>query len=232
MLRLQKVCKSYRLGKEEIPVLRDVDVEVERGAYLAIMGPSGSGKSTLLHILGCLDAPTSGSYWLNGRAVHEADAAELARIRNQSIGFVFQNFNLLPRLNLAQNVELPLIYAGIAGAERKRLVQAMMERLGIWERRKHKPHEVSGGQKQRAAIARALVKTPDFILADEPTGNLDSDTTREILKLFSALHAEGHSIILITHEAEVAHAAGSMRILRDGRLLGAVEGVVEGAVEK
>ncbi|MEO7427292.1 MAG: ABC transporter ATP-binding protein [Fibrobacteria bacterium] len=221
LLRLEKVCKGYRLGKEDIPVLRDIDLEVERGAYLAIMGPSGSGKSTLLHILGCLDAPTSGRYWLNGQAVHEADATALAWLRNRSIGFVFQNFNLLPRLNLAQNVELPLIYSGVPASERKRLVQAMLERLGIWERRKHRPHEVSGGQKQRAAIARALVKKPDFILADEPTGNLDSDTTREILKLFSALNGEGHSIILITHEADVAQAAGSMRILRDGRLSGA-----------
>jgi putative ABC transport system ATP-binding protein len=152
-------------------------------------------------------------------AVHEADATTLAHIRNQSIGFVFQNFNLLPRLNLAQNVELPLIYAGLPSRERQEKVRVIMERLGIWERRKHKPHEVSGGQKQRAAIARALVKKPDFILADEPTGNLDSDTTREILKILAALHAEGNSIVMITHEHDVALAAGQMRVLRDGRLV-------------
>jgi putative ABC transport system ATP-binding protein len=219
LIRLEKLGKSYQLGKENIPVLRDIDLLVERGAYLAIMGPSGSGKSTLLHILGCLDTPTSGRYWLNGQAVHASSASELARIRNQSIGFVFQNFNLLPRLNLAQNVELPLIYSGVTGAIRQKRVQAILERLGIWERRKHKPHEVSGGQKQRAAIARALVKNPDFILADEPTGNLDSDTTGEILKLFADLHSEGNSIVLITHEADVANAAVEMRVLRDGRLL-------------
>jgi putative ABC transport system ATP-binding protein len=219
LIRLEKLGKSYQLGKENIPVLRDIDLVVERGAYLAIMGPSGSGKSTLLHILGCLDTPTSGRYWLNGQSVHESSATALARIRNQSIGFVFQNFNLLPRLNLAQNVELPLIYSGVTGAIRQKRVQAILERLGIWERRKHKPHEVSGGQKQRAAIARALVKNPDFILADEPTGNLDSDTTGEILKLFADLHREGNSIVLITHEADVANAAMEMRVLRDGRLL-------------
>jgi putative ABC transport system ATP-binding protein len=218
LIRLKALCKAYRLGKETIPVLRDIDLDVSRGSYLAIMGPSGSGKSTLLHILGCLDIPTSGHFWLNGLAVETADATTLAQVRNRSIGFVFQNFNLLPRLTLAQNVELPLIYAGVGGKERDAQVRAIMERLGIWERRKHKPHEVSGGQKQRAAIARALVKKPDFILADEPTGNLDSDTTHEILKLFAALHAEGNSIVLITHEKEVAMAAQSMRILRDGRL--------------
>ncbi len=218
LIRLQKLCKAYQLGKETIPVLRDIDLEVARGSYLAIMGPSGSGKSTLLHILGCLDTPTSGHYWLNGLEVQSANATTLAHIRNRSIGFVFQNFNLLPRLTLAQNVELPLIYSGISGKQRADSVRSIMERLGIWERRKHKPHEVSGGQKQRAAIARALVKSPDFILADEPTGNLDSDTTREILKLFATLHAEGNSIMLITHEKEVAMAAQSMRVLRDGRL--------------
>jgi len=221
LIRLEDLGKSYRLAKEEIPVLKHIALEVDKGAYLAIMGPSGSGKSTLLHILGCLDKPSSGRYWLNGRAVHEADATTLARIRNESIGFVFQNFNLLPRLNIAQNVELPLIYAGVPGKIRQEKVRNILERLGIWERRKHKPHEISGGQKQRVAIARALVKNPDFILADEPTGNLDSDTTQEILKLFAALHAEGNSIVMITHEREVAGAAQSMRVLRDGHLLAA-----------
>jgi putative ABC transport system ATP-binding protein len=219
LIRLEKLSKAYKLGKESIPVLKGIDLEVPHGSYLSIMGPSGSGKSTLLQILGCLDTASEGHYWLDGLAVHSADATTLAHIRNRSIGFVFQNFNLLPRLNLAQNVELPLIYAGMASRERQEKVRSIMERLGIWERRKHKPHEVSGGQKQRAAIARALVKGPDFILADEPTGNLDSDTTREILKLFAALHAEGNSILMITHENDVAKAAQQMRVLRDGQLV-------------
>ncbi len=219
LLRLEGLCKDYRLGRESLRVLHGIDMRVAAGEYVAITGPSGSGKSTLLHILGCLDSPSEGRYFLDGQAVHGRDLDGMAGIRNRSIGFVFQNFNLLPRLTLAQNVELPLLYAGWPKARRREAVAAMLDKLGIGNRARHRPHEISGGQRQRAAIARALVKHPAFVLADEPTGNLDSDTTREILDLFDALHAEGITLLVITHEAEVAVRAGRRLHLRDGRFL-------------
>lgn len=218
LIRIRKLCKSYRLKEHSIPVLRDIDMEIEPGRYVTIMGPSGSGKSTLLNILGCLDSPTSGEYHLAGEPVHGRNMDELAEVRNSSIGFVFQNFNLLPRLTLEQNVELPLIYASVPKSRRREMVREMLARLGLWERREHRPHEVSGGQKQRAAIARALVKRPRFILADEPTGNLDSETSKEILGLFDQLHAEGNSLVVITHDPYVASRAQATLHIRDGTL--------------
>jgi putative ABC transport system ATP-binding protein len=200
-------------------------MQIEAGEYIAITGPSGSGKSTLLHILGCLDSPTEGQYFLDGQAVHGRDLDGLAGIRNRSIGFVFQNFNLLPRLTLSQNVELPLLYAGWAKPQRRDAVATILQKLGIENRARHRPHEISGGQRQRAAIARALVKKPAFVLADEPTGNLDSDTTREILDIFDGLHREGITLLVITHEAEVASRATRRLLLRDGRFVDSPDSV-------
>lgn len=218
LLDIRNLTKSYRLQKEIIPVLRDVNLTVQKGSYVSIMGPSGSGKSTLLNILGCLDSPTTGEYYLRGKPVHDCDLNQLAEVRNRSIGFIFQSFNLLPRLTLEQNVELPLIYASIPKSRRRTLVKEMLGRLGLWERRGHRPHEISGGQKQRTAIARALVKSPDFILADEPTGNLDSETTLEILALFKTLHAEGNTIVLITHDHAVSAQTERVYSIKDGML--------------
>lgn len=218
VLETRALRKSYHLGKEEVPVLHGIDFRLVRGEYGAIMGPSGSGKSTLLNILGCLDKATSGQYLVEGREVAGLSENELADLRARSIGFVFQSFNLLPRLTLWQNVELPLQYLGVPRAERRSRVDQTMARLGLAERGRHLPLEVSGGQRQRAAIARALVKQPAILLADEPTGNLDSTTTSEVLKLFSELHAEGNTILMITHEREVAdHARRRWHIL-DGRM--------------
>lgn len=218
LIRIRRLSKSYSLRNETVPVLRDINLDIAKGRYTAIMGPSGSGKSTLLNILGCLDSPTSGEYFLAEHAVHGRPLNELAEMRNRFIGFIFQNFNLLPRLNLEQNVELPLIYASVPKPERRRLVQEMLERLGLWERRKHLPHETSGGQKQRVAIARALVKRPDFILADEPTGNLDSESTANILALFAQLHREGNTLVVITHDPGVAAQAQETFAIKDGAL--------------
>lgn len=218
ILQTTNLCKSYYLGKETLQVLFDVNLTVHMGDFVAIMGPSGSGKSTLLNILGCLDTPTSGDYFLNTKSIKGLSQSRLADIRNHDIGFVFQNFNLLPKLNLTANVELPLIYGNVPGEKRKQLVESTLKQLGLWERRNHRPNEISGGQKQRTALARALVKKPSIILADEPTGNLDSTTTQEILNLLHQLHEQGNTILVITHELEVARRAGKIYHLRDGVL--------------
>jgi putative ABC transport system ATP-binding protein len=218
ILRTTNLCKSYYLGKETLQVLFDVNLEIEKGEFVAIMGPSGSGKSTLLNILGCLDTPTTGDYYLNGKSVKGLSQARLADIRNHDIGFVFQNFNLLPKLNLAANVELPMVYGNVPKEKRRQLVELTLRQLGLWERRYHRPNEISGGQKQRTALARALVKQPSIILADEPTGNLDSTTTGEILNLLVQLHEQGNTILVITHEKEVALRAGKVYRLLDGVL--------------
>ncbi|KMQ52108.1 macrolide transporter ATP-binding /permease protein [Chitinispirillum alkaliphilum] len=212
--------KSYRLGKQEVPVLKNVNFKVNQGDYVAIMGHSGAGKSTLLNILGCLDIPSSGEYRITGTEISTLSQNQLAEIRSTEIGFVFQNFNLLPKLNLYLNVELPLIYGNVNASERKPRIERVLKMLDIWDRRHHKPNELSGGQKQRAAIARALVKKPSIILADEPTGNLDSHTTGEILNVFSTLHSEGNTILVITHEDEVAAKAQRTIRLDDGRIVG------------
>lgn len=218
ILETVDLSKAYQLGDEEIPVLHDVNMQIRHGDFTAIMGPSGSGKSTLLNILGCLDTPTGGQYLLDGKPVDSLSAGELAEVRNHQIGFVFQNFNLLPKLSVRENVELPLIYGNVPKKIRREMVASTLEKLGIYERRFHRPNEISGGQKQRVAIARALVKNPSVILADEPTGNLDSTTTREIMALIASLHEEGHTILLITHEPDVAEEAGRTLLLRDGRI--------------
>ena len=216
VVQTRKLCKSYFLGKEEVPVLHGIDFALPKGQYGAIMGPSGSGKSTLLNILGCLDRPTSGSCEISGRDTARMSENQLADLRCQEIGFVFQAFNLLPRLTLEQNIELPLQYLGLSKKERRTRTREAMERLGLGERGRHLPNEVSGGQKQRAAIARALVKKPALLLADEPTGNLDSTTTAEVLEIFAELHNEGNTILVITHESEVASRAGMEWHIRDG----------------
>jgi putative ABC transport system ATP-binding protein len=219
VIETRTVVKSYRIGTTDVPVLRDISFQVAPGEYVAIMGQSGAGKSTLLNILGCLDVPSGGEYLFRGHPLAELRESQLCMVRNHEIGFVFQNFNLLPKLSVEANVELPLVYLNVRRRERRRMVQAILERLGIWERRHHLPSEISGGQKQRAAIARALVKRPALILADEPTGNLDSTTALEILELFDEMHEEGNTIVLITHEREVAlRAQRTIRIV-DGRIL-------------
>jgi putative ABC transport system ATP-binding protein len=210
--------KTYEMGAEQLHALRGVDLQIRKGEYVAIMGPSGSGKSTLMNLIGCLDTPTKGSYWLAGRLVSQLDDDELAYIRNREIGFVFQTFNLLPRATALHNVELPMIYNGTPSVERQERAKKALQQVDLAERMMHKPNELSGGQRQRVAIARALVNNPSILLADEPTGNLDSATGEEIMALFARLHQGGNTIILVTHEADIAaHAHRSIR-LRDGKI--------------
>lgn len=210
--------RRYAMGGEVIYALRGVDISIERGEYVAIMGPSGSGKSTLMNLIGLLDTPDDGEYWLNGKLVSELSDRELARIRNKEVGFVFQTFNLLPRTNALHNVETPLIYGGIRRHERLQRAEAALERVGLGDRMSHRPSEMSGGQRQRVAVARALVTDPSILLADEPTGNLDSVTSVDIMALFDDLHSAGHTIILVTHEPEVAEHARRKIVLRDGSI--------------
>jgi len=210
--------KTYIMGTEEIHALRGVSVQIERGEYVAIMGPSGSGKSTLMNLIGCLDTPSKGSYLLNGKQVGQMNDNELARIRNEEIGFVFQTFNLLPRATALHNVELPLVYAGIAAKDRQDRAKQALTKVELAERMTHRPNELSGGQRQRVAIARALVNNPSILLADEPTGNLDSKTGAEIMGLFERLHKAGNTIVLVTHEADVAAFAYRTIQIRDGQV--------------
>jgi putative ABC transport system ATP-binding protein len=210
--------KTYIMGSEEIHALRAVSIEIQRGEYVAIMGPSGSGKSTLMNLIGCLDTPSKGSYLLNGKQVGQMNDNELARIRNEEIGFVFQTFNLLPRASALQNVELPLVYAGVSGSERGKRARGALDMVELTSRMSHRPNELSGGQRQRVAIARALVNNPSILLADEPTGNLDSKTGLEIMTLFARLHQAGNTIILVTHEADIAAYAHRTIHLRDGEV--------------
>ncbi len=218
LLRMEDVSKTYDTGVITVEALRGIDLEVYPGDYVAIMGPSGSGKSTLMHIIGCLDVPSAGSYSLGGEDVAEMDERHLAAIRNRQIGFVFQQFNLLPSLTALRNVELPLVYAGVPRAERRRRATEALTRVGLANRLEHKPGELSGGQQQRVSVARALVTDPNLLLADEPTGNLDSVSTRDVLELFDELHRAGRTIVLITHEADVAARAATVWRIDDGML--------------
>jgi putative ABC transport system ATP-binding protein len=218
LIETRDLWKTYTMGTEEIHALRGVSIDIERGEYVAIMGPSGSGKSTLMNLLGCLDTPSRGSYLLNGKQVGQMNDNELARIRNEEIGFVFQTFNLLPRATALQNVELPLVYAGIAAADRQARARRALETVDLTARMTHRPNELSGGQRQRVAVARALVNNPSIVLADEPTGNLDSKTGAEIMALFARLHDAGNTILLVTHEADVAAFAHRIIHVRDGQV--------------
>ncbi|MDQ1405532.1 MAG: putative transport system ATP-binding protein [Acidobacteriaceae bacterium] len=218
VIKTQELAKVYEMGSEQVHALRGIDLEIRKGEYVAIMGPSGSGKSTLMNLIGCLDSPSSGKYWLAGRLVSDLDDDELAYIRNKEIGFVFQTFNLLPRATALHNVELPLIYNGTPSEERIEKAKKALERVDLVDRMHHKPNELSGGQRQRVAIARALVNSPSIVLADEPTGNLDSKTGDEIMNLFQNLHAQGNTIILVTHEHDIAQHAHRIIYIRDGRI--------------
>jgi putative ABC transport system ATP-binding protein len=218
MISTEDLWKTYDMGSEQVHALRGVDITIRKNEYVAIMGPSGSGKSTLMNLIGCLDTPSKGKYWLNSQLVSELDDDELARIRNKEIGFVFQTFNLLARATALHNVELPLIYNGTASDERIERAKGALRKVDLESRMMHKPNELSGGQRQRVAIARALVNNPSIILADEPTGNLDSKTGNEIMALFDTLHAQGNTIILVTHEADIAAYAHRIIHLKDGKV--------------
>ncbi|HSB13898.1 MAG TPA: ABC transporter ATP-binding protein [Bryobacteraceae bacterium] len=218
VIRTYDLWKTYLMGDQEIHAVSGVDVEIRRGEYVAIMGPSGSGKSTLMNLIGCLDTPTAGQYYINGRLVSEMNDDELAQIRNKEIGFVFQTFNLLPRATALHNVELPLIYAGIAADQRLERAKQAMRQVDLEQRMYHKPSELSGGQRQRVAVARALVNNPSILLADEPTGNLDTATGNEIMALFERLHQQGNTIVLVTHEHDIAMHAHRVVHVRDGKV--------------
>jgi putative ABC transport system ATP-binding protein len=218
VIRIRDLTRDYEMGTETVRALRGVSLDIHPNEYVAIMGPSGSGKSTLMNLIGCLDTPTSGEYWLNGQEVSRLSDNALATVRNREIGFVFQTFNLLARATALHNVELPLVYGGVTAAERRaRSVQAL-EAVGLGERMEHRPNELSGGQRQRVAIARALVNRPAILLADEPTGNLDSSTSEEIMRLFGDLHANGQTVIMVTHEPDIAAYADRVIVLRDGQV--------------
>ncbi len=218
LIETQDLWKTYIMGSEEIHALRGVSIQIQRGEYVAIMGPSGSGKSTLMNLIGCLDTPTKGSYLLNNKQVSQMNDDELARIRNEEIGFVFQTFNLLPRATALHNVELPLVYAGVSAKDRLERAKAALSKVELDTRMSHRPNELSGGQRQRVAIARALVNNPSILLADEPTGNLDSKTGVEIMALFERLHAGGNTIVLVTHEPDIAAHAHRVIHIRDGQV--------------
>jgi len=211
------LCKTYQLGNVEVPALKDATFSFDQGEFVAIMGPSGSGKSTLMNLLGCLDLPTSGTYRLDGNDIQDMKADQLAEVRNRRIGFVFQNFNLLPRASALENIELPLLYGRVPNSSKKAM--AALDRVGLAERARHQPAELSGGERQRVAIARAIVNEPAIILADEPTGNLDSKTGEEIMKIFTQLNRDGVMVLLITHEKEIAHYARHILLMKDGRII-------------
>ena len=218
LIEIKNLTKNYSMGENEIPALQDINLQIDKNEYVSIMGPSGSGKSTLMNILGCLDTPTSGHYYFKNVDVSSLDDDALSSMRNKEIGFIFQNFNLLPRLDALQNVELPLIYAGVSNSERRKRALNVLKRVGLSERINHKPNELSGGQCQRVAIARALVTNPGILLADEPTGALDSKAGMELMKLFQELYQEGNTIIVITHEHEIANYANRNIHIRDGKI--------------
>lgn len=218
MIVLKKIVRNFSLGNQVVKVLKGIDLNIVRNEYVALMGPSGSGKSTLMNLLGCLDTPTSGEYWLNGKDVSKLTDNELAEIRNKEIGFVFQTFNLLPRSTALENVMLPLVYAGMGNKERKERAEEVLKQVGLGDRMDHRPNQLSGGQRQRVAVARALVNHPSIILADEPTGNLDSKTSVEIMNLFDEIHKNGNTVILVTHEEDIAKHAKRVIRLRDGEV--------------
>jgi putative ABC transport system ATP-binding protein len=218
VIAVRGLTRAYEMGAEVVHALRGVDLEIRRNEYVAIMGPSGSGKSTLMNMIGCLDTPSGGEYWLSGQEVSRMADDALARVRNREIGFVFQTFNLLPRATALHNVELPLVYAGVPARERRSRGEEALRRVGLADRMHHRPNELSGGQRQRVAIARALVNRPAILLADEPTGNLDSTTSEEIMRVFADLHREGQTVVMVTHEPDIAAHAERVVVLRDGRV--------------
>lgn len=218
LIELKGIKKSYKLGDQVVHALRNIDLNIFKGEYIALMGPSGSGKSTLMNIIGCLDSPTAGTYFLNGKEVNRMDDEELSTLRNQEIGFIFQTFNLLPRLRALENVALPLVYSGVSKSERTKKAEEALKDVGLGDRMNHKPNELSGGQRQRVAVARALVNHPSILLADEPTGNLDSATSLEIMNLFAELHKKGNTIILVTHEEDIAQHAHKVIRMKDGMI--------------